>query len=598
MQKYQDSVLTTLNGTTVPLNGATVTVNVAGGGLATIYATNAGAPLSNPTTTDTNGLFFFYAADGHYDIILSKTGYATITRSDILIEDPATPSSYIINGGSIDGTPIGTTAPSTGAFTTLSATHTTLNSGTDAPAIPFNYYATGLSQSVLLSQDAGSHPGFQHMALGISHEPVGSGTYGPANADFGTVISNKKVNYLTSATQGEIDGLAIVVKQGGPAGNGSTTNSDCAGILIDATGVSGCGWLGAFESATTSVNSSGVALRNMHVQLGVIDDTPTGLAEGMAVTVRLGTINTGIILNTFSTGAYTNYIHFANTGNTNIFNVDGSANITANNGYLRGNLGIGTVHSPIVGAGIGGVMTGGVTTYGVRSSGQILSDVTTQANYFSSLASTQAAAFTLSSLTHFSAAQGTFGAGSTVTTQYGFLATSTLTGATSNYGFYSAITSAAGAWNFVAGGTANNAFAGNTKFGGTSAPVRTVDVTGSISASVSYGFIGNILFSGIAPTIASGFGTTPAIVSSNGTATFNINVGTGGTATSGVITMPAATTGWNVVVRPAGAPQADSRTEAVATSATSVTITNYSVSTGAALAWPTGTVLACTATGY
>lgn len=47
-----------------------------------------------------------------------------------------------------------------------------------------------------------------------------------------------------------------------------------------------------------------------------------------------------------------------------------------------------------------------------------------------------------------------------------------------------------------------------------------------------------------APTISSGFGTSPSIVSSNGSLSFQINVGTGGVATTGVIGLPTATNGW------------------------------------------------------
>ena len=54
----------------------------------------------------------------------------------------------------------------------------------------------------------------------------------------------------------------------------------------------------------------------------------------------------------------------------------------------------------------------------------------------------------------------------------------------------------------------------------------------------------NLLISGTSPTISSGFGTSPSIVKSNGTAAFTINVGTGGTATSGVIGLPSAANGW------------------------------------------------------
>lgn len=54
----------------------------------------------------------------------------------------------------------------------------------------------------------------------------------------------------------------------------------------------------------------------------------------------------------------------------------------------------------------------------------------------------------------------------------------------------------------------------------------------------------SLLTSSTAPTISSGFGTTPSIVKSNGTAVFTVNVGTGGTATSGVIGLPTAANGW------------------------------------------------------
>jgi hypothetical protein len=87
-----------------------------------------------------------------------------------------------------------------------------------------------------------------------------------------------------------------------------------------------------------------------------------------------------------------------------------------------------------------------------------------------------------------------------------------------------------------------------------------------------------------APTITSGFGTSPTVPLNVGTLVFTVNVGTGGTASSGVITMPAAPHGW--------ACQADditnnasSSTAESATTTTGVTLTNYSRTTGVATAW-------------
>lgn len=71
------------------------------------------------------------------------------------------------------------------------------------------------------------------------------------------------------------------------------------------------------------------------------------------------------------------------------------------------------------------------------------------------------AAFTLTDLSHFKADPQALGVGSTVTNQYGFIAESTLIGATNNFGFYSAIPSGTGRWNVYSIGTAPNYFGGD-----------------------------------------------------------------------------------------------------------------------------------------
>jgi hypothetical protein len=102
---------------------------------------------------------------------------------------------------------------------------------------------------------------------------------------------------------------------------------------------------------------------------------------------------------------------------------------------------------------------------GVRVYPIIASTSTNSHKQFQSIAETSASAFTLSGLTHYEAFQGTIGATSAVTTQYGFVAQSNLTGATNNYGFYSNIAAAANRYNFYAAGTADNYFAGHLGVG-------------------------------------------------------------------------------------------------------------------------------------
>lgn len=131
----------------------------------------------------------------------------------------------------------------------------------------------------------------------------------------------------------------------------------------------------------------------------------------------------------------------------------------------EGNVGIGVTPNTDVSLNIGKVITGSVSHYGVAGSGTVQSDVTAEANIFFANPKTQATSFTLARLNHFAAVQGTFGAGSTVTQQFGFNAGTQLTGATNNYGFVSNIASGTGRYNFYAAGSARNYFAGTTLFG-------------------------------------------------------------------------------------------------------------------------------------
>jgi hypothetical protein len=145
-------------------------------------------------------------------------------------------------------------------------------------------------------------------------------------------------------------------------------------------------------------------------------------------------------------------------------------------------LNIGTpTGSPIRNVSFSAAITGSTTSYSNFNEGVVQSDVTTNAIYFGTIASTLAASFTLTNLIHYRTAQSTIGVGSTVTNQYGFVATSSLIGATNNYGFYSDLASAANRWNFYANGTATNYFNGNVQIGSTTptAGAEKLQVTGT-----------------------------------------------------------------------------------------------------------------------
>lgn len=86
MKKHFDTVL---NARGEPILGAAVTVYLTGTNTkATLYADAAGAQTkANPTTTDEDGMFSFYVADGRYDIQIAGNGFATRVVSDVSISE-------------------------------------------------------------------------------------------------------------------------------------------------------------------------------------------------------------------------------------------------------------------------------------------------------------------------------------------------------------------------------------------------------------------------------------------------------------------------------------------------------------------------------
>jgi hypothetical protein len=117
------------------------------------------------------------------------------------------------------------------------------------------------------------------------------------------------------------------------------------------------------------------------------------------------------------------------------------------------------------------------TSYGLRVTATIPAATTSGAFYYRTAVNTEDAAFTVNTIAHYFAQQLTVTGGSRLApnAQYGFWADNTLTGATSNYGFYSDLAAASGRWNFFASGTAPNFFQGTTVVGSTALATTATD---------------------------------------------------------------------------------------------------------------------------
>jgi hypothetical protein len=121
-------------------------------------------------------------------------------------------------------------------------------------------------------------------------------------------------------------------------------------------------------------------------------------------------------------------------------------------------------------------------------------------------------------------------------------------------GFDTTLIRGGAAGKLVLGGTTPMLQLGGTtasfpalKQSGVNILLRLADDSASTTIFGKFGTF-NMLLSDGSPSISSGFGTSPSVINHNGPAAFRVNVGTGGVATTGVIALPTATTGWSCFV--------------------------------------------------
>jgi hypothetical protein len=112
MEKRMNTIASATTG--LPIQGASVQVNVGAtgaGGKATIYSDNGVTQAANPLTTDSNGQYSYYAANNHYQEVITGSNITTMTINDVLLNDmlisdlptslPATSGQPWNNGGVI-----------------------------------------------------------------------------------------------------------------------------------------------------------------------------------------------------------------------------------------------------------------------------------------------------------------------------------------------------------------------------------------------------------------------------------------------------------------------------------------------------------------
>lgn len=378
------------------------------------------------------------------------------------------------------------------------------------------------------------------------------------------------------------------------------------------------------NSATSRLSILGV-IPNGSSYIGIGVDTPTSSYQGSVLQIHTSSISTAAMAhfttgNTGSGASNGAYIGVSSDNKLNIINNSASdLNFGVNGGSIAyfGGVSGGLVLGAATGGdqGFGTINTNGVyvndTSIALNPNGEINQAIS--ASGASTLNLTQTITDTLASVAHSSkfttqqvgsgvartlvqAASNTTdatGGDFSILSEDGVKFISRISYSTSLGSLFNLYATNGSTVNTVLRGASDSYFNG----GGLTVGSTTGAGTGNIAAYGSYKLSNKIAFSATAPTISSGFCTSPSISNSNGTAAFTVTVGTACAASSGVLTMPTANAGWKCNFSNITNPSTN-KPDQTASTTTSVSITNYSRTTGLAGNWTASDIIAVSCTAY
>ena len=332
MQRYTNFIASTTatNSTLTVLSNASCVVYIAGTlGAATLYSDNGvtPTPLANPFVSSATGEVSFFAADGSYDLVVSQTGYLTVSVYDILL---ATPS-----GGGGGGFLIGAGAPTS---VELQGTAYSDSSATTPDArLWFNYNgSTGWAKAnttvyggIALGTDALLNSGSSSVSnIAIGVDALKANVFGSGNVAVG------------ASSMASIEGSYNVAVGHESIINGTSGNYNVAvGQLALMSLASGSSNIGIGTHAVWACEDGGQNVGVGDYALSQIVSSTYCTAIGSQALINCtGDYNTAI-------GALAGKVHTTGTNNTFIgYNSDNVAGgITASNTIVLGDTAITTL---------------------------------------------------------------------------------------------------------------------------------------------------------------------------------------------------------------------------------------------------------------
>jgi len=290
--------------------------------------------------------------------------------------------------------------------------------------------------------------------VGIGVTNIGSRLdVSPTASQIGLRVSGSSSTEMVRITQAG-SGAAFIVEDDG-------SNPDATPFVITGDGKV---YIGTTEPTTSLLNVGG----NTHLYGNVFLNGTTNRAiqnatPGRAL-INFATVGDSYFNNgNLGVGTITPTSKLHVVGNSNLDGIlfvgntsspGGISNARFNNSISGGATSTSVFHAPTV-------QTGVTTVYGIRSQSILAANATMSAYY------------------HYSAAEGIWGAGSSISQNFGFVIGSDFNRGATNVGFYGALTASSSNWNLYMIGTGANYLQGDLRIGLTSNTGYKLDVAGT-----------------------------------------------------------------------------------------------------------------------
>jgi hypothetical protein len=478
-------------------------------GSATAASTSAASAATSASSAATSASS---AATSRSSALTSQTSAATSATSAATSASSAL-TSQTSAATSASSASVSASAASTSASSASTSASSAATSATSAAASATTAAASVATIATSASQAATSASSAATSATSAAN----SATTASASAATATTSAATAVSSAATA----VSSAATAVSSAATAVSSAATATTSAAQAATSATSAAASATAAATSAASAATSATSAAASATAAAGYVVPSQTGNAGKF-----LGTNGTAVSWG----NSATSFIPTGSTVPTNGLYLPSANTLSlATNSVSRiqidsaGKVGISAATNAGISLVISTASTGQSSYNGVYVNTGIAADTTSQYRSFTSLPTTTATAFTLSTLRHFFANGVTVGAGSAVTTQVGYYAESNITGATTNYGFQSTLAASGTAnWNFSANGTAPNFFQGRTGIGVTLTSGAMAQVTNTTAADVGFIVKGAASQTGDLLSIQNSAGTVLAEFDSSG----NLGIGT------------------------------------------------------------------------